>query len=212
MIKQISSLDLVHVLSTVTQKMQASRDKLIELDSIIGDGDLGITMEKGFVSALKAAKENQNSNPGSLFMKVGMAFVKNAPSTMGTLMGTGFIRGGKALGENFHIDVNLSKEFLGAFTKGIQERGKAKLGEKTILDVLFPAYESMSKYTGDDVLTAWEQALQGAEYGVEATKEMISQHGKAAVFQQKTKGIEDPGSMAVLILFKGFYEGLADIS
>jgi len=95
--EKMGSAEIIKMLGHVAQAMNDKRQYLIELDSAIGDGDLGITMEKGFGSAYVYAKDNQSLKPGDLLMRCGMQIVKVAPSTMGTLMGTGFMRGGKML-------------------------------------------------------------------------------------------------------------------
>lgn len=192
--------DIVRLLDIIAKEMSANRPKLIELDSVIGDGDLGITMEKGFAAAATVARASVTQEPGMILMKAGMEIVKIAPSTMGTLMGTGLMRGGKAVTGRTTLSVADMKAFLRAFLSGIMERGKAKPGEKTIVDVLIPAVESMEAYAGEELSQVWAAAEKGAAEGVEATKQMVSQHGKAAVFREKTRGLQDPGGAAIFIL------------
>ena len=188
--------------------MAENRTVLIELDNAIGDGDLGITMEKGFAAAIETVRGLSAEEPGSVFMKAGMAIAKSAPSTTGTLIATGLMRGGKAVAGKPEIAVSDMKVFLAAFLHGVMERGKAKPGEKTLIDILVPAVEAMESYTGDDVAAVWKQAEQGAERGIEAPKALEAQHGKAAVFRQNSIGLEDPGGRAVYLLIKSFADAL----
>jgi dihydroxyacetone kinase-like protein len=189
--------------------MAENRLVLIELDSLIGDGDLGITMEKGFAAAARTAQEQGSAGPGTIFMKAGMTMAKTVPSTMGTLMATGLMRGGKAVAEKTELSANDMKTFLSAFFQGVMDRGKANLGEKTLLDILDPAVKAMQAYTGADVTEAWKEAEKGAAAGVQTAKALESQHGKAAVFREKTRGLEDPGGRAAYLLIKSFAETLA---
>jgi dihydroxyacetone kinase-like protein len=192
--------DIVRLLDTAAAAMASQRTRLIELDSVIGDGDLGLTMEKGFAAAASIAHASAALEPGAILMKAGMEIVKLAPSTMGTLMGTGLMRGGKAVMGKGELTARDMTAFLRAFLSGVIERGKAKPGEKTIVDVLIPAVDAMEAYRGEDIEQVWAEAERGAAEGVEATKRMVSQHGKAAVFREKTQGLEDPGGAAVFAL------------
>jgi dihydroxyacetone kinase-like protein len=198
----ISSKDIISVIEESAKNMSAEKDVLISLDQVIGDGDLGITMEKGFTAAAATVKELVSSAPSEIFMKAGMALINNAPSTMGTLMGSGLMRGGKALAGKNELDASDMRLFLTSFTQGIADRGKAKPGEKTLLDILGPAIQSMENYQGEDCAEMWEEAEKGALAGIEAAKLMESQHGKAAVFREKTRGLEDPGGRAAYIFIK----------
>lgn len=196
----MNSSDIVRMLTVIADSMSEKRSLLIELDSAIGDGDLGITMEKGFSAAAEFAKRNETLEPGMILMKSGMEIVKVAPSTMGTLMGTGLMRGGKAVVGKAELSVADMTLFFEGFLSGVLDRGRAKPGEKTIVDVLIPAVEAMKVYRGDDIGGLLSCAVAGAEKGIENEKGMISQHGKAAVFREKTRELKDPGSEAVFIL------------
>lgn len=194
--------DIVAMFDTIAYAMKENRSYLIELDSAIGDGDLGITMDKGFGAAALSAEANKALSPSAIFMKAGMEIVKVAPSTMGTLMGTGFMRGGKAIAGKEALEAHDLIVLFDGFLQGVIERGKAKRGEKTILDVLYPAIEAMKTYQGSDIRELLEHAVIGAKEGMDAEKGMMSQHGKAAVFREKTRNLVDPGSEAMVILLQ----------
>ena len=204
----INSADIISVIEEAAKNMSLEKNMLISLDQVIGDGDLGITMEKGFQAAAQAVKGTESTEPGGIFVKAGMALINNAPSTMGTLMGSGLMRGGKTLAGKNDLNVSDMKVFLAAFTQGVADRGKAKPGEKTLLDILEPAVRAMEAYKGDDCGAIWQEAEQGALEGIEAAMQMESQHGKAAVFREKTRGLEDPGGRAAYILIKSFAAAL----
>jgi dihydroxyacetone kinase-like protein len=207
--QQLDTSHIVAMLHSISQAMSDKREYLIELDSAIGDGDLGITMEKGFKAAYEYAVANPQSNPGDLLMRCGMQIVKTAPSTMGTLMGSGFMRGGKAIGGKETLVAADIHDFFAGFLQGVLERGKAKEGEKTIVDILVPMVAAMKGYEGTDILKMLERGVEGAHLGLEQEQGMMSQHGKAAVFREKTKDMIDPGSMAVVILIEACAAGLA---
>ena len=179
-------------------KTMAEQQKqyLIELDSVMGDGDLGLTMAAIFKAADAFASDFDEDDIGSLVMKAGMMMAKAAPSTMGTLMATGFMRGGKVLKGKSEAGVADIAEFWRAFTDGIAERGKSKPGEKTIIDALDPAAQELAKQAA--ALASLSEALAAAKdaaaAGVQATKDMVAQHGRAAYYQEKSRTAQDPGA------------------
>ncbi len=180
------------------------RNALIALDGHVGDSDLGITMNKGFEAAYGVVQANNGQPVGKIFQLAGLAFGKTAPSTMGTLVATGLMRGGKSIIESEKIGVRELRSFWQAFHDGIAERGKAKLGDKTVLDVLEPLVKSLQDCPEDASLTAaLRKASLAAFNGLEATKSMIAQHGKAAVFPDKSIGLQDAGATVGLLIIEG---------
>ena len=181
----------------------AQCEALIALDGKVGDSDLGITMNKAFVAAYDSVHQNANDPIGKTLQLAGMAVAKSAPSTMGTLVATGLMRGGKALDGAQTLSTAEMSVFWSAFLKGVADRGKAQLGDKTLLDVLSPIAQSLqaSSANSTDLPDALAQAAQAARDGLEATKAMVAQHGKAACFQEKTVGLQDAGAtVGVLII------------
>jgi len=220
--------DLKIILNTIAQLMRKNRERLIELDCTIGDGDLGVTMEKGFTAAERELADFEGTAVDQFTLKVGMAIAKAAPSTMGTLTATGFMRAAKACKGREALNAEDLCTFFSAFADGIKERGKAELGDKTVLDVLYPCAEAICRqvrtatgtdHTLDDAvqttLISPSEALwagqAAAEKAFEQTKQLTSQHGKAAVFREKSIGLPDPGSAAILLIIQGFAKGSTDI-
>lgn len=198
------------VFKRIAEVMEANRDKLVEMDQVVGDGDLGLTMAGGFGGAAKDVEAMNETEPGKLFMKGGMAINKYAPSTMGTIMATGFMRGGKATGGKAELGSTDMAAFFQAFLEGVMERGKSKPGEKTVVDAILPALEAAKAAADKPLPEALEAILAGAEKGLEDSKAMMSQHGKAAVFREKTIGQEDPGCKAFCLMVKGFAEAVKE--
>ena len=172
------------------------RDFLIDLDGKVGDSDLGITMNKAFTAAAASVAANTADPIGKTLQLAGMAIAKAAPSTMGTLTATGFMRGGKALLESAAIGTGEMAAFWRAYHDGVVERGKAKPGDKTLIDVLGPIVASLesSAASGAALPDAMQRATETAAAALEATKTMVAQHGKAACFQEKSLGLQDAGA------------------
>ena len=196
--------DILKILQNLKALYNDRKDFLVELDGRMGDGDLGLTMSKGFTAAYDELKDTAETDIGKIFMKAGMQMAKAAPSTMGTLMGTGFMRGGKAVAGKAELTTADLADFFQAFVAGIMERGKARPGEKTIIDALKPAADTLTQFSNEVPAKALSAALSAAEKGLESTKNMIAQHGRIAYYKEQSKGQEDPGATAGVILIKGF--------
>lgn len=203
--------ELIALLSRLKALMEDRKAFLIELDGKVGDSDLGLTMSKGFAAAADAVA-GATEPPGRLLMKAGMAMAKAAPSTMGTLLATGFMRGGKAIEGAERVATGEMRRFWEAFLNGILERGKAKPGEKTVVDALKPAVLALveAEAASAPLSAALQAAADAAAKGVLATKEMIAQHGKAACFQEKTRGLPDAGATVGGMLLEAFRAYVAE--
>ena len=196
--------DVIRILQNLKALFDEKKELLVELDGRMGDGDLGLTMAKAFTAGYDEMSGTSETDLGKILMRAGMAMAKHAPSTMGTLFATGFMRGGKAISGKTEITTADLAEFFQAFVAGIMERGKSKPGEKTIVDSLKPAADTLSEHSGEDMKKALELALSSAEEGLEETKNMVAQHGRVAYYKEQSIGLEDAGAMAGVILIKGF--------
>ncbi len=198
--------DLRAILAGIAGIMTEKKAELIRLDSAMGDGDLGLTMEKGFAAARDEAATIDEPDLGRFLMKIGMAIARSAPSTMGTLVATGFMSGGKAVGGASALGAAEMVRFFDAFTAGVMQRGKSKPGEKTVVDVLLPASQALAAAVADgaDLPTAFRKLGEAAEEGRARSKEMVAQHGRPAYYQEKSGGQDDPGAVACLHLLEGF--------
>ncbi len=177
------------------------KDELCDMDAHMGDGDLGLTMCKGFSALPDLLRDNMEpGDTGKTLMKGGMKMASVVPSTMGTLMASGVMAGGKALKGRAGLDAAALAEYLTAFAAGVQNRGKCQRGQRTLLDALAPAAEKATQVVRDNpaatLRDVMDAAARGAEEGVEATKDMLPVFGKAAVFAAKAKGVPDQGAIA----------------
>lgn len=181
------------------------KEELCEMDARMGDGDLGLTMSKGFGALPDLLRENvEPGDVGKTLMKAGMKMSGLVPSTMGTLMSSGMMEGGKAVKGRDTFGAEELVLYLKGFAAGIQKRGKCQPGECTILDAAAPAAaRAEGAVSTGDIRKIIAAACEGAAEGVEATKTMIPKYGKAAVFATKATGIPDQGATAALYLFRG---------
>ena len=206
----LSVADFKAIITRIAGIMTEKKDELIRLDGAVGDGDLGLTMEKGFIAANEEAKTSAETDAGKFLMKIGMTIAKAAPSTMGTLVATGFMSGGKAVSGSSTLGPKEMAGFFEAFVAGIMQRGKSKPGEKTIVDVLNHAAEALKEAAASDasLSDAFRKCRQAAELGLARTKDMIAQHGRVAYYQEQSKGKEDPGAVAAGYIVQGFCDSI----
>ena len=204
--QSVGAAEIKTILSTLAGIMTEKKDELIRLDGAVGDGDLGLTMEKAFTAARDDAASSTETDAGKLLMKVGMTIARTAPSTMGTLVATGFMSGGKAVGSAASLDAKGMAVFFDAFVAGIMQRGKSKPGEKTIVDVLHPAAQAFREAAdaGANLADSIRKSRAAAADGLARSKDMIAQHGRVAYYQEQSKGKDDPGAVAGSYIIEGF--------
>jgi len=182
----------------VAERMDELQDYLTRLDAAMGDGDLGITASKGAA----AIREYLSANPpgddlGKFFLRMGMAYNRAAPSTMGTLIATALMRAGKEARGLASLDGATLAKMLLAADVGVRERGKAKPGDKTVVDALHPAAEAFAAAIerGDSLGAAGEAMLNAAREGRDAVIPMQSKIGRAAWVGERTVDQPDPGTV-----------------
>ncbi|PWE54118.1 Dak phosphatase [Metarhizobium album] len=201
----ITASDLIRLFEAWKTLFAEEREFLISLDGKVGDSDLGITMSKSFAAAAEAVTaEGEAAGIAKLLRTAGATMARTAPSTMGTLTATGFLRASKALETADGIGTAEAAKFWTAFRDGVAERGKAKVGDKTLLDVLDPIARSLEEAaaSGKSLGEALALATTAAEDALEATKSLVAQHGKAAAFQEKTVGLQDAGATVGVFIIR----------
>ncbi|MBQ9108414.1 MAG: dihydroxyacetone kinase subunit L [Oscillospiraceae bacterium] len=195
---------VVKFINNAAAIMAENKDYLVELDAFCGDGDLGLTMSKGFAEAARIANESAEADLGKLLFTVGSGIAKIVPSTMGTLMGSGILKAAKALKGKTELTTEDFAVFCECYYAGLQERGKANPGERTILDSLKPAADAAraAADAGEDFAAIANKAYEAALQGVEATKDMVPVYGKAVVHRAKLVGIADQGAIVGSLFYK----------
>lgn len=187
--------------------MEQNKQYLIDMDSAFGDGDLGLTMTAGFAAAFEFVSGSGETDMGKLAAQMGMAISKKVPSTMGTLVASGFIAAGKALKGKTALEADDLALFFKSFVEGVKSRGKADVGDRTIVDSIAPASEAFGAAiaSGKDIKAALETACAVAADGVEATKNMQAKFGRAVYYGEQVLGKEDQGSVVGKLIFEGFF-------
>lgn len=177
-------------------------DYLTELDQMMGDGDTGITLGKVATALIDYVNSNPADDIGDFLAKAGMAANKAAPSTLGTLTATALMKAGKEVKGQTELSVQDLATMFSAADDGVQQRGKAKLGDKTIVDALHPASIAFTEAiaAGASLMDAGMAALRAAEAGRDQVTPLRSQIGRASWVGERTEGKVDPGCAALVVI------------
>lgn len=197
--------DIQSIILQIKNIIDSNQDKLMELDSVMGDGDLGFTMTKALTAAHEEADKSEEKIPGKLLTRLGMVIAKTSPSTMGTLVATGFMKGGKSIDSYEEIGPEAMAVFFETFVSSIMERGKSVPGNKTIIDSLFPAAEALRLSVNSSLAEGITAARDASLKGLEASTKMKAQHGRAAYYQDDSIGKQDGGATVGTFIVEGFY-------
>ncbi len=174
-----------------------------ELDSAAGDGDFGMSVAKGF-KVLKAEwKDLDSTNIGTFLKSCGMIITEHCGGASGPIWGSAFMAAGKNSAGKLEMDMQEFAELMQSAVDGIQKRGGAKLGDKTLLDALIPATESLkqsavSRLSFRDALAAGAAA---AAAGAEKTRDYVASKGRASYVGERSISFPDAGAMALGIIF-----------
>lgn len=181
-----------------------SKDLLTEIDSQIGDGDHGIGMERG----MKKAKETLLSmetgeNVYDLFQAMGKTMLMSMGGASGVIFGTLFLGGARNKPASATLDTAGMAALMSDSLAQIKERGKAQVGDKTMVDALEPAVERMKDLAPQgDWVEMMDQAAQAAQAGMEATKQYQAKYGRAKSLMERAIGHQDAGATSTWILLR----------
>lgn len=190
----------------VADDMIAHKDDLTALDAELGDGDLGRTIERGFNGIRETLAGELPADIGRTLFQLGKAFANAAPSSFGALYGTALMKGGMALKDKETATLSDFADATQTALDALMERGKAQLGNKTMLDAIDPAIKAMRaklEEAGDDVPAGdfFKAAAEAAQNGADETAQMQSQIGRASWQGERSMGKKDPGAQAVALMF-----------
>ncbi len=208
MAEVINAQALINSIQRASNALIANSEVLTSLDQAMGDGDLGITMGKVGEALLTFTQNAQPADLGKFLMSAGMEANKAAPSTMGTLLATALMRAGKSIAGKSEITPADVSDMLHAAFTGIQERGKANLGDKTVLDAIHPADEALKNAIskGQTLKEAGLNALQAAKDGRDNVTPLQNRVGRASWLGERTKGLPDPGCNAFVVVLEAIVD------
>lgn len=184
--------------------MDEHRVELIELDRAIGDSDHGENMDRGFQAVLQKLDETPPDTPGAALKAAAMALMSKVGGAAGPLYGTAYLRAATSLGDANDIEAEALAAALVAARDGVVARGKAELGDKTMIDAWTPAVEAAQKAaaSGAGVLAVLEAAADAAETGAVATDPLVARKGRASYLGERSAGHRDPGAASTALLLR----------
>jgi phosphoenolpyruvate---glycerone phosphotransferase subunit DhaL len=184
------------------------RVELVQLDTAIGDGDHGTNMDRGMKKALEKLDGQEGADIGALLKTVAMALISSVGGAAGPLYGTLFLQMGTATAGKEELDLAGWTTAVEAGVKGVQSRGKAEPGDKTMIDALLPALAALQAADGD-VGEALRQAADAAEEGMKATIPLEARKGRASYLGPRSVGHQDPGATSSYLLMRTAADVLA---
>jgi dihydroxyacetone kinase-like protein len=208
----IEAAALAAMFARIADAVETEKGRLCELDGVIGDADHGIAMALGFAAARDAAAKAV-ATPADVLTAAGKAFLNAVGASSGPLYATAMLEAAKSVRGETSLTDDQAIGLISAFAAGIARRGKAVLGDKTMLDAWGPAAEAAEKARAETagVATGYAAALAAAEAGAAATTTMVARLGRAARLGDRALGHIDPGAASAVIVLRAMGESLADV-
>ena len=199
------SFDQVNlVVRTIAQTAVDNERYFGDLDAVVGDGDFGYSMARGFEQVLAGFDAFDRSDIGTFLKKVAVTITGRIGGTSGPIWGTAFLRAGAVAAGKMALEPADVVAMLRAAVEGIKQRGQAELGDKTLLDALVPATDVLEREldAGAGAAAAIQAASVTAREAAEATKDMVARRGRAAYTGERSRGSVDAGATAVAVLLE----------
>jgi dihydroxyacetone kinase phosphoprotein-dependent L subunit len=191
----------------IADRIIENKPLLTEVDSRIGDGDHGIGMAGGMQKAKDAvAKAENTGNAYELFEKAGKAMLMSMGGASGVIFGSLYMAGAKGAEAKAELSAGDLALMLERSLGAIKERGKAQVGDKTMVDALEPAVETMKEKQGQGLVAMLKAAAEAAEQGMENTKNYQAKFGRAKSLMERAVGFQDAGATSVWIIIRSMYE------
>ena len=198
------SQDLESVVQVIAHAVLENEQYFTELDGVVGDGDFGYSLARGFDKILGGWDDLDRSSPGTFLKQISTVIIGSVGGVSGAIWGTAFLRAGMCLGTKEEIAGPDVVAMLRAAIEGIKKRGQSDVGDKTLLDALVPAVDALEESLngGEGAATALNDAAVAARTSAEATRSMIAKKGRAAYTGERSVGTLDAGAVAVAVLME----------
>lgn len=197
------------MLSAVARHLVANVDMLTQVDQAIGDGDHGIGMRRGFSAVEEAMAATEPVSVAAVFKAAGTAIMAKTGGAAGAIFGTMFRSGSTAFDERTVLDAEGFAGFLVRGLEGVEKRGAAQPGQKTMIDALAPAAAASEAAIARGLVDVVTEATKAAKGGVEATKDMIATTGKARTLGERSLGHPDPGAVSMSLILEAMRDYIA---
>jgi len=198
-------------MTEIESSVRAERDHLVQLDAAIGDGDHGINMARGFEAVVQALANDSGSSPGRLLIVAGRTLVSTVGGASGPLWGSALRSGGRVLGDQATFEAGQLVEVLAAALASVKDLGTAALGDKTMVDALEPAVETLRERlgAGDSLPAAIDAAANAAEAGMRSTIPLQARKGRASYLGERSVGHQDPGATSTALIIRALQRAVS---
>jgi len=201
---------LISLLDVVANVIIRGQKVLTELDAAIGDGDFGTSLSSGFGKVQEQLPQMEKTNVGDILKKVGMTITTSVGGVSGPIWGTAFLRAGIKAGDKTELNLSDLSEMMESALEGIQARGNANLGDKTLVDALHPALKELKRASEENtsLSEALKRATKAARKGSDKTVDMTAKKGRASYLGERSKGHRDAGSWAIVLILQEITQNL----
>jgi dihydroxyacetone kinase phosphoprotein-dependent L subunit len=190
------------VVKVIAQTAVDNEKHFCDLDAVVGDGDFGYSLARGFEIVLAEWDQLEYDDAGGLLKKTAIVLTKRIGGTSGPIWGTAFLRAGAALSGKPEPTGDDVIAALRAAIEGIKQRGSSDVGDKTLLDALVPATDALEAALGQGAGAALERAAATAREHAEATKGMLALRGRASYTGERSRDSVDAGAMGIAVMFE----------
>jgi dihydroxyacetone kinase-like protein len=196
--------DTLNWVKAIADVISENSKYLTELDAAIGDADHGANMERGFKAVLNKLPEISDKDIGTIFKTVGMTLISTVGGAGGPLYGTFFLQVGMKTAGKMELSLTDWADALEAALNGVIMRGKAELGDKTMVDALTPAVAVLKQSIPEShpIHKALELSAEAARKGMEATVPLVARKGRASYLGERSAGHQDPGATSSFLILK----------
>ena len=208
---ELTSDQMIKWLERFAALLAENKDHLTQLDSAIGDADHGANMDRGFKAVLGKKAEFQGKDIATVFKTVAMTLISTVGGASGALYGTFFLQASTMAGGKTELSPSEFGSILEKGLAGIVLRGKAAIGDKTMVDALQPAIKAYQRSveSGEPLEQALSKAVSAAEEGLKSTLPLVARKGRASYLGERSAGHPDPGATSTVLLFRSAAESLA---
>lgn len=206
----VTKQQILKWLQHFTDEIEKNKNYLTDLDAAIGDADHGINMDRGFKKVISQLPTVADKDIGSLLKTVSMTLISSVGGASGPLYGTLFLRASTAVAGKEELTDGDLLAMLQAGLDGVVQRGKAQLGDKTMLDVLSPSVTAFQQAIGEgkNSIQAMQEAVAAGERGMQDTTPMLAKKGRASYLGERSVGHQDPGATSSYLMLKSLLEVL----
>jgi phosphoenolpyruvate---glycerone phosphotransferase subunit DhaL len=198
-----SAADVATALRDAAEVIASHRDELVSLDRAIGDGDHGENLKRGFTAIVSKLDSSTPDTPGAVLKLAASTLISTVGGAAGPLYGTAFLRAATAVGDAAELDAQAVTAALRAALGGVVARGKAELGDKTMVDALDPAVRAAGE-AGGELAGLLAAAADAADAGAESTVPLVARKGRASYLGERSAGHLDPGARSTALLLRSF--------